>query len=592
MNKSIANENRIMVLVFALLFLFCAVGVFFGSSYNDKTVTFAGEGTKELPYKLDRKGFSKLDKALRLGDSFCGVWFEIDDDCDLSGINLPIGGNGTEFGGIINGNGHQLLLDDTSADRDIALFDNISGTIYNLVISKESVVLCSDEEGRYYAAGIAVHVLPNGKILNCQNLGKVIGKREAGIAGLNDGVIINCATFANPDEEGAKKLVRTKGKGRIENCYTAKGGCFELWNLASDEVNNYVTSMGCNALNERIKGLLKEYPDYDFCIWENGEYWPRPVLGTTYAKEENSDEIVIYEHITKPGEYHFSGKIDGQILIDLPKENNDLVSIVLDNATIENDKGPAILALAPYEIDDDADPYVEIVLADKSDNYISGAPYLDIYSEEHKNEGAISSDDAIAFRGNGKLTVNGKLEGIEAKNRIVFESGEYEINSVDDGLAADLLIDIEGGKFNLMAGDDCIDSNGEVYINNARVYGATSTEQLVNAHKDFILNNTTLMGITALGCKDSTSDSMQIISVDNGDDDFKTGDFIVATDEEDVPIAAYEIIKDSKVFCIAMPKTQGKKCKFYLANKVEGEFLDNVCLDVEDFEIVKSLKEE
>lgn len=59
------------------------------------------------------------------------------------------------------------------------------------------------------------------------------------------------------------------------------------------------------------------------------------------------------------------------------------------------------------------------------------------YYERYKYDGAISSDISLTFEGEGTLTVNGtEKEGIESKRDITINSGEYKINSLDDGINA------------------------------------------------------------------------------------------------------------------------------------------------------------
>lgn len=592
MNKDFLCDNKIVVCILGILILVCIlttiVDVPDNKTYNLK---LSGDGTKEAPFMLDREGFKSVGKALAAGEGFEGIWFSVENDCNLTGLDFPLGGDEASFGGIIDGKGHQLTINANSSKSDIALLGKLSGTVINLVISEESVIRSSDELGRHISAGIAVYVEPDGKIINCQNLGNILGERKAGIAGYNDGLIINCATLANPDGDGAKKIVRNQGRGILENCYTAKGGCFELWNLASDEVNTFVTELGCEALNERLVQLKEDYPDYDFCSWENGQYWPRPLLSNAYSTYETIGETVVALHITKPGEYHLKGEIKGQVLIDLPDDNNDNVKLYLDGVNIINDNGPAILCKTPYEIDKDMTPFFQIILADNTNNYVNGGPMFDIFSEDHKNEGAISSDDAILFSGNGKLVVTGALEGIEAQNRIVIESGYYEVNSLDDGLASDVSIDIMGGECHILAGDDVIDSNGQVSIENAIVIGETPMEQVVNTHGDFNITNSKLIGFSSMGCRESMDGSLTVYKAGLDEVEIKSGDVVVITDENDTAIAALKAVVNSKYVCAAMPELENGNCKFYLADKVEGEFNNNICFDVKNYEIVKPLKE-
>lgn len=176
--------------------------------------------------------------------------------------------------------------------------------------------------------------------------------------------------------------------------------------------------------------------------------------GTINLNERDADLT-----IKNGGSYTLSGNLEHSVVIDAEGQE---VRIVLNGATISSSQTAAIVGLAANKI--------TIELAEGTENTLSDGG-------NSNYDGAIFSNAALVFEGNGALTVNGQQnegEGIasEAQN-ITFNGGTYNINASDDGINAGGdggTITINGGNFYISAGGDGIDSNRDAVINGGTVF--------------------------------------------------------------------------------------------------------------------------
>jgi len=203
--------------------------------------------------------------------------------------------------------------------------------------------------------------------------------------------------------------------------------------------------------------------------------------------------------ITSGGTYVFSGKHEGQILIQAAK--NDVVVLLLDNLTLHNPNGPAIYAPRSKR--------VELILADGSVNTISDGKHPNDNSNENSAVIFVQNDLLISSNGtgNGTLNIDGNFHhGIRAQDTLTIKSGVFNIKAVGDALRGRDAVIIEAGIFSLNAGGDGIQSNNDVNAEHGYVTinGGTFA---INAGDDGIQAETT---ITING------GSFSIISKDDG----------------------------------------------------------------------------
>lgn len=189
--------------------------------------------------------------------------------------------------------------------------------------------------------------------------------------------------------------------------------------------------------------------------------------------------------ITSGGTYLLNGTLtDGSIQINVSK--SDTVRLILNNVSITNNNGPAIACMEAKKL--------IISLEQGSVNVVSdGNNYQDISTDSPT--AAIYAKDDMTINGSGTLSVTGNYnDAIASKDTLKLMEGNYEIVSVDDGIVGrDFLyiydgsynitvegdglkttydIDtskgnmiIEGGVFNIISGNDGIQSENELNIN-------------------------------------------------------------------------------------------------------------------------------
>ncbi len=174
--------------------------------------------------------------------------------------------------------------------------------------------------------------------------------------------------------------------------------------------------------------------------------------------------------ITAQGNYIISGTLDnGSIIIDAGKE--DLVRIILQNATIHNSTGPAVFI--------DKARKVIINLAGNSVNYLSDGPSYSL-SDPDPNATLFSKADLTIF-GSGSLNVDGDFkDGIGGKDGLIIKSGTYNIHTVDDGIRGKNYLIIQDADLSIESGGD----------------GLKSDEQTDPKPGNVTLENTSLRAVT------------------------------------------------------------------------------------------------
>ena len=203
----------------------------------------------------------------------------------------------------------------------------------------------------------------------------------------------------------------------------------------------------------------------------------------------NTYEIELTETytITGSGIYHLTGNLtDGAIIINTNSEG--VVKLILDNITIKNSTGPAIVC---YSADD-------LVIELVGENTLEdGKTYDKKYDEDVK--GAIYSKSDLTFEGDGWLTLTANYQdGIVSKDDLKFKSGTYVINAADDAIRGKDSVYIVNGAFNITAKGDGIKSTndtdagkGFVLIENGNINIAANDDG-VHAERSLIINGGTI----------------------------------------------------------------------------------------------------
>lgn len=153
--------------------------------------------------------------------------------------------------------------------------------------------------------------------------------------------------------------------------------------------------------------------------------------------------------ISESGTYHLTGSLhDGQIIIDAGIGE---VRLILDNVSINNFTGPAILCRNAENL------VIELV----GKNTLSdGDTYSATYDEDI--DGAIYSKGDLAFSGTGALNIVANYkDAIVGKDDVKFNSGDYGITAVDDAIRGKDSVYIVDGNFKITSTGDAIKSNNE-----------------------------------------------------------------------------------------------------------------------------------
>lgn len=325
--------------------------------------------------------------------------------------------------------------------------------------------------------------------------------------------------------------------------------------------------------------------------------------GNSSDAENVNIEITNIININKSGTYEITGSLsDGQISINSNNINGDII-IILNNASITCENAPAIFVYNKQTNSTNCN--ITIKTANNSNNTISGGKikqsvegwsdqseilyYVEKgydddrqYYERYKYDGAISSDISLTFEGEGTLTVNALAkEGIESKRDITINSGNYIINSLDDGINAstdnESVITINGGTILVNVTDeaeegDGIDSNGYIYINGGTIYAFASEKSQdsgLDSDCGIYINGGTVVGTGNMAdsiSNDSKQEFMQL--------QFKTkvskDTLITITDESKNPIVAFKSDRSYSILTISTPDFTEGNHYVYEGGSIEG----------------------
>jgi len=156
--------------------------------------------------------------------------------------------------------------------------------------------------------------------------------------------------------------------------------------------------------------------------------------------------------IKLPGTYVLSGTLkNGQVLIDARKD--DVVRIVLNGCSLNNDTGPAIYVPQSEKVVLILEKGTQNNISDGSNYALSGAddPDAAIYAQDH-----------LSITGDGMLTVNGNYEhGVRAQDVFAVTGGVINITAKADTIRGRDGIAIQNGTFTLKAGSDGMQSNND-----------------------------------------------------------------------------------------------------------------------------------
>lgn len=157
-------------------------------------------------------------------------------------------------------------------------------------------------------------------------------------------------------------------------------------------------------------------------------------------------------NISQSGVYHLTGALtNGNIIINT---TDGKVKLILDNVTIKNSNGPAIICYAADDL------VIELI---GENNLSDGKTYKSSYDEDVN--AVIYSKADLTFQGEGSLNLTAKYkDGIAGKDDLKFISGAYNITANDDGIRGKDSVYIVGGEFNIEVNGDGIKSTNETSV--------------------------------------------------------------------------------------------------------------------------------
>ena len=341
-----------------------------------------------------------------------------------------------------------------------------------------------------------------------------------------------------------------------------------------------ITANGSNVTDSS----QKVYTSNDVIYYENMDSYEsgNPYGEGTDADKHTAEEAakVTVVNITEPGIYRLSGKMShGQIRVDLgedsDKDEDAVVTLVLDGLDINCDVAPAVIFMNVYECDGNWDTEsassevdtsaagANVIISDGSVNNVEGAYVAKIFKDKEgekklwKQDGAFYSYMSMNIDGeqkeSGILNIKADNEGLDTELHLTINGGNINIFSDNDGINTNedgvSVTTINGGNIRIAAGlgeeGDGIDSNGWLVINGGTVVSAAkpiSDSGLDSSMGSFINGGT----VVALGSAMdwAESDSAQVTMNLQFAGYKEKGSSIIVTREDGSVIFAYDSSRD------------------------------------------------
>lgn len=156
--------------------------------------------------------------------------------------------------------------------------------------------------------------------------------------------------------------------------------------------------------------------------------------------------------ITAAGNYRLTGTLaDGQVVVAAGEE--DVVRLILDNASITNKDGAAI----------DAESANETIIYTESgttNTIADGSTYAATGTEDP--DAALYARTDLTLAGEGTLKISGNYgDGIASGDGLTIAGGTIEVTATDDGIKGKDYVDILGGTIDVTATSDGIKATND-----------------------------------------------------------------------------------------------------------------------------------
>ena len=285
--------------------------------------------------------------------------------------------------------------------------------------------------------------------------------------------------------------------------------------------------------------------------------------------------------LTAPGSYRISGTAT-DVQLAVKAGSTDSVRLILDNANLTCRTAPAIAVYSAKDPRTAGEYGVTIELSSGSANFITGSHTDPQTDSEPEFDGAIDSLVSLGFEGTGSLTVDADNEGIEvAYGHLTINGGTFHITACDDPLNVSedgfgVLTMNDGYVFSsvkpLPGGEgDGIDSNGYIVFNGGTAINLAHPDSMdggIDSDMGSSVNGGVIVGAGNM-YDPIEADSAQLFMMLEFSE---STDQLVVTDENDVPVFAYDFPHDYMYVAFSSPALEeGKTYRVYLGGEIEGE---------------------
>ena len=199
-------------------------------------------------------------------------------------------------------------------------------------------------------------------------------------------------------------------------------------------------------------------------------------LDTTVSKRDASGEYDASEAValapdgdltvTEAGTYILSGEYEGMIVVEVGEE--DKVQLVLENAAITNESGPAIYVRSADK--------VFLTAAEGTVNTISDGSDYTLTDDDTTLDAAVFSRDDLTINGSGKLTINGNYKhAVVCKDDLVITAKDLSVKAQNVGLNGKDSVKFSGATVSVTAGSDGVRSENGTDADKGFVSVADST---------------------------------------------------------------------------------------------------------------------